>query len=97
MGATTGWPRKVATCAGGIKTLEANIATTANGSANFRGNAIYLLIFDLFEGSVRDLKWFRFAEIIHHVGAARTDVCGFTRTGSDYPGLPCRARSAVTS
>ena len=24
-------------------------------------------------------------------------VCGFRRTGPDYPGLPCRARSAVTS
>jgi hypothetical protein len=44
MGAATGWPRKVATGAGGIKTLKANIATTASESTNFRENAIYLLI-----------------------------------------------------
>jgi hypothetical protein len=30
----------VATCAGGAKTLEANIAMTANERANFRGKAI---------------------------------------------------------
>jgi hypothetical protein len=63
MGATTGSPRKVAMGAGGIKTLEANIATTANGSTNFRGNAILLnSLFDLLEALAAPCR--RVVEII---------------------------------
>jgi hypothetical protein len=53
MGASMGWLRKVATGAGGIKKLETNIATMANGSTNFRGNAIFTYsLIDLFEASL---------------------------------------------
>ena len=107
MGATTGWPRKVATGAGGIKTLEANIATMANGSTNFRGNAIltYSLI-DLFQPSLANRYTApvsgRFrqgpktvslrAEIIHHVAAAKADR-GFKNTRK--PSAPKRWISSV--